>query len=84
MAEKRTFRGNCHCAKFRFEIALPEIKSATACDCLACSKTGILWAFPADGDIKITRDDGLLTSTQHGGTLDHKVRVPLIIENGHC
>ncbi|KAM0809093.1 putative Mss4-like protein [Seiridium cardinale] len=72
MTEKITYKGNCHCAKFRFEVVLPEIKSAVSCNCVACFKTGILWAFPADGDYTVTRDDGLLATTQHGGALDHK------------
>ncbi|KAI0134084.1 glutathione-dependent formaldehyde-activating enzyme [Xylariales sp. AK1849] len=72
MTDKVTYRGNCHCAKYRFEVDLPEIKSATSCNCVACFKNGILWAFPSEGDFRITRDDGLLTSSSHGGTLDQK------------
>lgn len=73
MSEKKTYQGNCHCAKFRFEVDLPEIESTTSCNCVACFKNGFLWAFPPEGDFRITRDDGLLTSSQHGGTLEHKV-----------
>ncbi|KAK6084989.1 glutathione-dependent formaldehyde-activating enzyme [Seiridium cupressi] len=71
---------NCHCAKFRFEVALPEIKSAVSCNCVACFKTGILWAFPADGDYTVIRDDGLLATTQHRGALDHKIRTLLGVD----
>jgi hypothetical protein len=73
MAEKRTYRGNCHCAKFRFEVDLAEVKSATSCNCVACFKEGILWAFPADGDFRVTRDDGTLTSYRKGEALEYKV-----------
>ncbi|KAH8201940.1 hypothetical protein TruAng_003932 [Truncatella angustata] len=77
MSEKITYRGNCHCGKFKFEADLTELKTATSCDCVACHKNGILWAFPANGDYRIIRDDGSLTSTRHGDTLDHKVRTLL-------
>jgi hypothetical protein len=72
---KVTYRGNCHCARYRFEVNLAELKSAISCNCIPCSKTGILWAFPAGrADFTVTRDDGLLTSTQYGGgSLEHKV-----------
>lgn len=76
MVEKATYQGNCHCAKFRFEVQLPDITSAITCNCTACFKTGFLWAFPADGDYRVIRDDGLLIGTQHGKTLDRKVLLP--------
>ncbi|KAI1861460.1 uncharacterized protein JN550_010840 [Neoarthrinium moseri] len=77
MTEKITYRGNCHCAKYRFEVDLPEIKTGVSCNCVACFKTGILWAFPAQGDFRVSRNDSLLTQTRHGATLEHKIRTLL-------
>ncbi|ROV88746.1 hypothetical protein VMCG_10077 [Cytospora schulzeri] len=49
-----SYQGNCHCGKNRFEVNLPEIKSAITCDCSLCHKSGYLWAFPEPGDIRYT------------------------------
>ncbi|KAL0934387.1 glutathione-dependent formaldehyde-activating gfa [Colletotrichum truncatum] len=45
----RTYRGNCHCGSFVYEVGLPEIKSAMECNCSICKKKGYLWVFPGEG-----------------------------------
>ncbi|KAK1248459.1 hypothetical protein MKX08_006679 [Trichoderma sp. CBMAI-0020] len=43
MAETITYRGNCHCGDFVFEIKVPEIKDVWNCECSICAKKGYLW-----------------------------------------
>ncbi|WYZ45269.1 hypothetical protein EsH8_VIII_000585 [Colletotrichum jinshuiense] len=47
---KRTYRGNCHCAAFVYEVDLPEIKSVSECNCSICAKKGTLWVVPKNRD----------------------------------
>ncbi|KAI0870963.1 glutathione-dependent formaldehyde-activating enzyme [Hypoxylon argillaceum] len=56
-APLKTYRGNCHCAAFVYEITLPEIKQASACNCSICYKKGVLWAFPKPTDVKFIKGD---------------------------
>ncbi|KAH8897493.1 glutathione-dependent formaldehyde-activating enzyme [Thozetella sp. PMI_491] len=65
-----TYRGNCHCGAYRFEVRLPEIKEAISCDCTLCAKKGYLWVVPASGDFKVTRDGGRLTKYQSTALVD--------------
>jgi len=53
------YRGNCHCGRYRFELAVPEeITACTACTCSLCVKNGYLWVAPVEGSFKVVRDDG--------------------------
>ncbi|KAJ8121876.1 hypothetical protein ONZ43_g1784 [Nemania bipapillata] len=53
----KTYRGNCHCAAFVYEVTLPEIKEATACNCSICYKKAALWVFPKPTDVKFVEGD---------------------------
>jgi hypothetical protein len=44
----KTYRGNCHCCAFVYEVDLPEIKSVGECNCSICYKKAYLWLFPND------------------------------------
>ncbi|KAI1133107.1 glutathione-dependent formaldehyde-activating enzyme [Nemania abortiva] len=55
--EPKTYRGNCHCAAFVYEITLPEIKQASACNCSICYKKAALWVFPKPTDVKFVKGD---------------------------
>ncbi|POR31142.1 Centromere protein V [Tolypocladium paradoxum] len=46
----RTYRGNCHCGAFVYEVELPEIKSVFQCNCSICHKKAYLWVFPGEAD----------------------------------
>ena len=59
--EPQTYRGNCHCGAFIFEVNTPEIKRAIVCNCSICSKKGYVWLFLPEDAFTIVRDDGLLT-----------------------
>ncbi|KAI0914922.1 glutathione-dependent formaldehyde-activating enzyme [Ustulina deusta] len=62
-APLKTYRGNCHCAAFIYEITLPEIKQASECNCSVCYKKSAIWVFPKPADVKFVKGDPLaLTS----------------------
>ncbi|CAH0028271.1 unnamed protein product [Clonostachys rhizophaga] len=46
----KTYRGNCHCAAFVFEVTIPEITKAELCNCSHCYKKGGVWAMIPDTD----------------------------------
>ncbi|KAH8896706.1 hypothetical protein GQ53DRAFT_713508 [Thozetella sp. PMI_491] len=57
MDKTQVYRGNCHCGAYRFQVDLPELVSATSCNCSLCHKLGSLWAFVAPGSMTITKGD---------------------------
>ncbi len=71
----KTYRGNCHCGAFVYEVEVPEITAAYACNCSICSKKGYLWIFPPAGAYKAVKGDekDLKTYIFNEGNLDHKV-----------
>lgn len=71
----KTYRGNCHCGAFVYEAQLPEIKSATECNCSICYKKGYLWLMPPPGAFKVVKgsEDDLTAYTFGPGTTLHKV-----------
>ncbi|KAK3944938.1 putative glutathione-dependent formaldehyde-activating gfa protein [Diplogelasinospora grovesii] len=71
-APKKTYRGNCHCGAFIFEVTVPEIKSVSGCNCSICTKKGYLLIFPGDGDFKVVKDEGKLTEYTSSGKYIHK------------
>ncbi|KAH6887496.1 glutathione-dependent formaldehyde-activating enzyme [Thelonectria olida] len=71
----KTYRGNCHCGSFVYEMAIPEIKSVTECNCSICTKKGYLWLFPGSADtLKVVKGsiDDLTNYTFAKGFLHHK------------
>ncbi|KAI3331521.1 glutathione-dependent formaldehyde-activating enzyme [Xylariaceae sp. AK1471] len=56
-APLKTYRGNCHCAAFVYEITLPEIKQVTECNCSICYKKGAIFVFPKPSDVKFVKGD---------------------------
>lgn len=71
----KTYRGNCHCGNFVFEIQTPEITSVTACNCSICVRKAYLWVFPGRDNYKVVKgDEDSLTSYAFAGkNMDHKV-----------
>ncbi|KAJ2898864.1 Mss4-like protein [Zalerion maritima] len=58
MAETKTYRGNCHCGTFVFELTGPEITAAHECTCSICYKKGATWTFPGESSsFKIVKGD---------------------------
>ncbi|KAM5352930.1 hypothetical protein ACJ41O_005652 [Fusarium nematophilum] len=72
---KKSYRGNCHCGAFVYEIDLPEIKTVNECNCSICTKKGYMWLFPGGLDslkvIKGAKED-LTNYTFAKGNLHHK------------
>lgn len=71
----KTYRGNCHCGAFVYEVELPEIKSVNECNCSICYKKGYLWLFPPADAFKIVKgdEDALTAYSFSTGTTLHKV-----------
>ena len=48
--ETKTYRGNCHCGAYVYEVELPaDLKDgkASECNCSVCYKRGAIWGIPA-------------------------------------
>ncbi|KAI1436076.1 glutathione-dependent formaldehyde-activating enzyme [Xylaria sp. CBS 124048] len=56
-ATLKTYRGNCHCAAYVYEITLPEIESASECNCSVCYKKATIWVFPEPSNVKFVKGD---------------------------
>ncbi|KAK2882652.1 hypothetical protein FQN49_000126 [Arthroderma sp. PD_2] len=55
-AEKKTYKGNCHCGNVRFTIAVGDIekKKPVRCNCSSCVKNGYLLVYPKIQDVVFT------------------------------
>ncbi|KPM41941.1 hypothetical protein AK830_g4636 [Neonectria ditissima] len=71
----KTYRGNCHCGAFVYEVDVPEIKSTSECNCSICTKKGYLGLYPLGRDsfrvVKGAVED-LTNYTFAEGTFHHK------------
>ncbi|GAW17565.1 hypothetical protein ANO14919_070230 [Xylariales sp. No.14919] len=56
-ANLKTYRANCHCAAYVYEVTLPEISTASQCNCSVCYKKAALWVFPKPKDVKFVKGD---------------------------
>ncbi|KAK0616514.1 Mss4-like protein [Immersiella caudata] len=70
----KTYRGNCHCTAFVYEVDIPEFKSAAECNCSICTKKGVLWIYPPTEALRIVKgSEDALTSYNFGtGIATHK------------
>lgn len=69
----KTYRGNCHCGAFVYEVEAPEITSAGDCNCSICYKRGYLWLVPKK-PLTVVKDEGKLVGYSFGSkALDHQV-----------
>lgn len=74
MTGAATYRGNCHCGANRFEVTLPEISSALACDCSLCCKNQPLWVFVDDDDaLAVTRGGEQTLNKYKSAALEEEV-----------
>lgn len=53
--ETKTYRGNCHCGAFIYELTCPEIKAGSSCNCSICFKKGVVWTMPPKDSFKIVK-----------------------------
>ncbi|KAJ3561558.1 hypothetical protein NPX13_g8899 [Xylaria arbuscula] len=73
----KTYRANCHCAAYVYEVTLPEVSTASECNCSVCYKKGALWVFPKPDDVKFVKGDpATLTDYTFGKKIfTHKIRL---------
>lgn len=67
--ELKTYQGNCHCGRFKFEVELPEIEKVDACDCSICVRKGYLRVHVTEGKVKILRGEGELKGYEFSGKI---------------
>jgi hypothetical protein len=68
----KTYRGNCHCGAFVFELKIAEIKAASKCNCSICQKKGYLFTFPGDVMTVVKGEDSLKVYTFNEGNTKHQ------------
>lgn len=51
----KTYRGNCHCGKFIYEIKVPEIKEYNECNCSICRRKGYAFVIPGEGNFQFVK-----------------------------
>ncbi|KAI1427815.1 glutathione-dependent formaldehyde-activating enzyme [Xylaria sp. FL1777] len=70
----KTYRANCHCTAFVYEVTLPEISTASQCNCSVCYKKGAIWVFPKPTDVRFVKGDPatLANYTFGKGIFTHK------------
>ncbi|KAI0159728.1 glutathione-dependent formaldehyde-activating enzyme [Xylariaceae sp. FL1272] len=56
-APPKTYRANCHCAAYIYEVTLPTITNPSQCNCSICYKKGAVWVFPKPSDVKFVKGD---------------------------
>ncbi len=73
MSEVRTWRsGGCHCGGVRFEVELPEVIEAQACNCSMCEKLGFIHIITPESRFRITAGADQLTEyTFNTGVAKH-------------
>lgn len=76
----KTYRGNCHCGAFVYEVELPEIKAVSTCNCSICTKKGYLWVKPSEIKVVKGAEDALTGYTFGSNTFYHKVS-PLYMQD---
>lgn len=67
------YKGNCHCGRVRFEVKLPEMSTATTCNCSLCHKSGYLWAFPHADNIRYLKGQAEALAMFETEALEHEV-----------
>ncbi|KAL7627550.1 hypothetical protein AAE478_001743 [Parahypoxylon ruwenzoriense] len=72
--ELKTYRGNCHCAAYVYEIKLPEVTELTECNCSICYKKAGLWSLVKRENLRFVKGDpDTLTNYTFGKkTFNHK------------
>ena len=74
MADLKTYRGNCHCGAFVFEIDVPEIKVVKECNCSICTRKAYLHVRPGKDNFRVVKGDvdGLSSYTFGAKKIEHK------------
>lgn len=87
-SDSKTYRGNCHCGAFIYEVTIPEIKTVFACNCGWCSRKAHLYvplSDPASQFALIKGEESNLTTYAFGNkTREYKVYVTLLARMNLC
>lgn len=65
-----TLIATCHCGATRIELP-SQPTEATSCNCSYCSRTGAVWAYYKQGQLKFLAQDGEATYSASGGMNQH-------------
>ena len=70
----KTYRGNCHCAAFVYEVSMPEDNEVQVCNCSICVRKGYMMVCPSREDFKVIKGsvDALAGYTFGSGIVEHK------------
>jgi hypothetical protein len=61
--EKLTSRaGGCHCGAVRFEVDLPQVVEAQACNCTICEKTGFIHIITPESRFRLLQGEAQITT----------------------
>ena len=82
-SQTMTYLGNCHCGRYRFSVAVPDIANVVSCACGVCKKKGSIWLLPPAGSFHVVRDDGHLTECQSDSLRD-KAGCPFLFSRSAC
>jgi hypothetical protein len=64
--------GGCHCGAVRFEVALPSVIEAQACNCSICERTGFVHIIVPESRFQLTKGGEALSSYRFNtGVADH-------------
>ncbi|EHA52146.1 hypothetical protein MCOR27_000357 [Pyricularia oryzae] len=71
--EKETYRGNCRCAAFVFEVTIPKIKEVEICKCSICYKKNYAFLFVDKKDLRVVKGsmEDFTTYTFGEGIMKH-------------
>jgi len=76
MAETRTYSGGCHCGAVRYHVTTEPLRSALACNCSICSKTGSALTFVPAAQFELVSGGEALRDYQFGKKRIHHVFCP--------
>lgn len=71
----KTYRGNCHCARFVYQLKSPEINEYFRCTCSICFKRGAAWLLADKDHVDFVKGtmDALAVYTFNEGNYKHLV-----------
>jgi hypothetical protein len=76
MDETRTYTGGCHCGAVRYRVTSEPLKTALACNCSICAKTGSALTFVPATQFELVSGGDALRDYQFGKKRIHHVFCP--------
>lgn len=66
MAEKKSYKGSCHCGEVAYTVDADLSVELITCNCSICSRSGTMLAFVPASDFKLLQGKESLTDYQFG------------------